>query len=209
MFLISFVAYQKFTEYSNLKSIDSYDSCVAAEGSIIQESYPSTCITRIGIRFTQPLNRFSTEGWITYTSKICGYRIQYPQGWSGSSVVKGYGLDKISDEEDNITLRSTESGAMPLIKIACNLISWPNLDTEAANSLNKTNIVLTNETVDDIPARSLSAKILQGDHQSFSKTYILFIPNNKNAYKIYYQDDIQRSNGLLIDQILSTFHFLD
>lgn len=48
---ISIVAYQKYSEYSALKSVNSYESCVAAKGSIIQESYPSTCITRLGNRF--------------------------------------------------------------------------------------------------------------------------------------------------------------
>ena len=51
--LLSLVGYQKYSEYSALKSINSYESCVAAKGSTIQESYPSTCITRLGTRFTQ------------------------------------------------------------------------------------------------------------------------------------------------------------
>ena len=52
--LLGLVAYQKYSEYSALKSIDSYESCVASKGSIIQESYPATCVTRLGSRFTQP-----------------------------------------------------------------------------------------------------------------------------------------------------------
>ena len=51
--LISLVAYQKYTEYSTLKSINSYESCVAAKSSVIQESYPSTCVTRLGASFTE------------------------------------------------------------------------------------------------------------------------------------------------------------
>ena len=39
----------------NTAQIDSYDQCVAATGSIVQESYPATCITTSGQRFIQPL----------------------------------------------------------------------------------------------------------------------------------------------------------
>lgn len=52
--LLSLVAYQKYSEYTALKSINSYESCASAKGSTIQESYPATCLTRLGARFTQP-----------------------------------------------------------------------------------------------------------------------------------------------------------
>ncbi len=55
--LLSLVAYQQYSEYSSLKSINSYESCATAKGSIIQESYPATCITRLGSRFTEPINK--------------------------------------------------------------------------------------------------------------------------------------------------------
>ena len=51
--LISFVAYQKYAEYSSLKSINSYESCIAAKSSMILESYPTTCVTRLGNHFPQ------------------------------------------------------------------------------------------------------------------------------------------------------------
>ena len=51
--LLSLVAYQKYSEYQTLKSINSYETCIAAKSSTIQESYPATCITRLGSRFTQ------------------------------------------------------------------------------------------------------------------------------------------------------------
>lgn len=53
--LLSFVAYQKYSEYFSLKSIDSYEACITAKGSVIQESYPATCVTRLGSRFIQPI----------------------------------------------------------------------------------------------------------------------------------------------------------
>lgn len=34
----------------------SYTECLAAPGSIIQESYPETCVTKTGLRFTRELS---------------------------------------------------------------------------------------------------------------------------------------------------------
>ncbi len=54
LFIVGIVGYQKYAELSSLKSIDSYESCVTAKGRVIQESYPATCVTRLGTRFTLP-----------------------------------------------------------------------------------------------------------------------------------------------------------
>jgi hypothetical protein len=40
---------------SSTEKPTSYDECTKAEGSVIQESYPATCVTKNGDRFLQPL----------------------------------------------------------------------------------------------------------------------------------------------------------
>lgn len=75
--LLSLVAYQKYSEYSTLKSIDSYKSCASAKSSLIQESYPATCITGLGARFTQPLQTYATA-IKTYTNEKYHFTINYP-----------------------------------------------------------------------------------------------------------------------------------
>lgn len=42
------------------KPITSYEECVAAQDSVIQESYPATCITKQKQRFTQPIDGIQT-----------------------------------------------------------------------------------------------------------------------------------------------------
>ncbi len=81
--LICFVAYQKFIEYSSLKSIDSYESCAAAKGSLIQESYPATCTTLLGNRFRQQIipQAISTQDWKIYLNNKYGFSFQYPEKW--------------------------------------------------------------------------------------------------------------------------------
>lgn len=54
--IIILVAYKKNQEISILKSINSFEACSVAEGSILTESYPSTCITRLGLRFVEPID---------------------------------------------------------------------------------------------------------------------------------------------------------
>lgn len=40
---------------TDTKELTSYEDCTQAEGSIIQESYPATCVAENGQRFVQPI----------------------------------------------------------------------------------------------------------------------------------------------------------
>lgn len=100
--LLSLVAYQKYSEYSALKSINSYESCAAAKGSTIQESYPATCITRLGAHFTESINQGNfSQNWLTYTNRIFGVRFQYPGNY------ENVGCAGIVDSNDCISLNDT------------------------------------------------------------------------------------------------------
>lgn len=37
------------------QNVLSYEECLVTEGSLLQESYPATCVTRSGQQFVQPL----------------------------------------------------------------------------------------------------------------------------------------------------------
>lgn len=54
LIVLGLVAYKQYRDFSDLKSINSYEACATTKGSVIQTTYPSTCITRIGTHFTQP-----------------------------------------------------------------------------------------------------------------------------------------------------------
>lgn len=45
-----------YQEYSAAPAVTSYEECIKARGSVIQESYPATCVTRDKKRFTQPVD---------------------------------------------------------------------------------------------------------------------------------------------------------
>lgn len=84
--LLSLVGYKTYAETKDLKSIDSYESCIVASGSIIQESYPSTCVAKSGLRFTQPTPTSESSlfpvvdmsSWRTYTNQKYNFRLKYP-----------------------------------------------------------------------------------------------------------------------------------
>ncbi len=79
LFGIAFlIAYQgEKSKKSGSSTPSSYDECTNSAGSIIQESYPSTCVTKDGKRFTQKLTD-NQEG------KFCGgiVNIACPEGYN-------------------------------------------------------------------------------------------------------------------------------
>lgn len=89
--LVGAGGYAAYQEYKAPPSISSYETCVQARGSRIQESYPATCVTRDGRQFTQPLTKNEqrnlvppdeTSKWKTYTNTVRGYTINYPPDWT-------------------------------------------------------------------------------------------------------------------------------
>ena len=77
--LLSLVAYKTYRDTVALKSIDSYESCIASKGSLIQESYPATCITRLGTRFPEPIkNSQIDDSWKIFVNITKHYTFLYP-----------------------------------------------------------------------------------------------------------------------------------
>jgi len=108
VFLIIAVALfsAKFLNQSSSPSqISSYPDCLAAKGSIVQESYPATCVTATGQRFIQPVTdeekqslippdqspeptgSAATANWKTYRDELHGFKVNYPE--TDSDYVKG------------------------------------------------------------------------------------------------------------------------
>lgn len=63
--------------------IDSYESCVAANGSRIQESYPATCVTKSGARFIQPIAAPTPDPAMATLISSLGHQ---PQTWTGGTL---------------------------------------------------------------------------------------------------------------------------
>ncbi|MFZ2199203.1 MAG: hypothetical protein WAV40_00200 [Microgenomates group bacterium] len=80
--LFALVAYQTYRNYFALKSIDSYESCIIAKGSIIQTTYPTKCITALGTEFAQVPKMQDTSNWEAHTDVNFKYSIKYPPTYS-------------------------------------------------------------------------------------------------------------------------------
>lgn len=70
------------------QTISTYDDCLDAKGSTVQESYPATCVTSDGTRFTQPLTDEEkqnlqppdfTFSWKTYVDSSGKFTFKYPK----------------------------------------------------------------------------------------------------------------------------------
>lgn len=90
-----------YQEYIAAPEAATYEECIKARGSIIQESYPATCVTRDGKRFTQLLNNdtLPDNPVSTYTSPQAHVVLSLPKamyvtdsvinedGWQLGSIV--------------------------------------------------------------------------------------------------------------------------
>lgn len=68
------------------KQISSYEDCMKAKGSSVQESNPPTCVTANGLRFKGPAATLTptsdpTANWKTYTNGNYNYQFKYPLDW--------------------------------------------------------------------------------------------------------------------------------
>lgn len=67
--VIGAAAYLFFQNQGNLSSQPTtYEECETAKGSVIQESYPATCVTKDGERFIQPISQDDQQRLIQETA---------------------------------------------------------------------------------------------------------------------------------------------
>jgi hypothetical protein len=196
--LLSLVAYKTYTETKALKSINSYDSCVTAKGSIIQESYPATCVTRLGARFIQPVPSprpyvFPIENWNTYVNKSWKIFFKHPPTW------------KL--EESNQQIKVYPSGYQP----------------GTFFTITATNLTLTSFLAKNPTGTNCDLQVNESDNQGESKDIKTdYIYNECNGqiygYYVLYGNDINilikhsfNDSGSLesVGAVLSTFKFTD
>lgn len=188
------VGYSTYRQYSTLHAISSYDSCAAAKGSVLQTTYPATCITLTGNKFSQ---------WVKYENNIGKYTFDYPSSWK-------YLPDK-REVWDGIIIGDGDNKN--------NLVS--SVQISIVNSLNfyvpwsgKKEIILTKKNLGqynllgDTPANTevdkKPASITRSIHNNNVTTNIAVLDNNRivsiSIFTPYELLDLH-------DQILSTFKF--
>lgn len=212
--LLAFVAYQKYSEYQTLQSIDSYEACIAAKGSIIQESYPAVCVDALGAKFTQYLPPISST-LKDYSSNSLGFSIQLPENtrinissepdvvtltlpdYKDSSIADLVGVTIIIQEVHAPKISDSKLYATQASKIDLDNLKQINPDvilgisevTEYQNKMYRYTIKTSIGDRSTMYARNSSGKLFRIYDQVYDPTNVGYF--------------------LARDQILSTFKFLD
>lgn len=203
--ILALVGYQKYTEYYSLRSIHTYESCVAAKGSRIQESYPAICITSLGDQFPQatppPLDSFLPLSG-DYTNE---FTITVPPSWHKTpfqywnyNAEENLKPSTFVPERDKgklkIDIGTYSSGSLQAL-----ISQYITPPTDPTDKYFENNLVL-----DGQPARLIEKE------SRFGNTSAVFVenPTNKHIYVIMFYLDFANYPSLR-DQILSSFHFTD
>jgi len=208
----------------NTVQIDSYDQCVVAKGSYVQESNPATCVTSNGLRFKGPIASPTstpdpTANWKTYINQVLGFQLNYPPTLKVTqdpkpSLSKDLGVSWI------LMLDDRQEGDVMGVSIKNSvLIQYTQNPVNGESHKPITNIKETTQGLESATFFSLqgypAAKIRLSTSSIKNETPIkgvvvsIFILKDKSLWSIT-GDTINSdvSNGE-IDQILSTFRFVD
>ena len=223
---------------SSKQTIASYEECVKAKGSLVQESYPATCVTRDGTRFTQALtdeekqnllppdstresaSSFATDNWESYANNQYSFSFKYPNKLEAQRVTGKF----IFVARD--TNFSGGVGSMVPLYLAVSV--GDNLDKSPSESWIDELIDTKTLTVSGL---TFKEKIYKGDAAEGSKAYTLIASTQKGVRGYFFEfsfytdgclspdqeklvcDEENKKfindNYKSIDQILSTFKFLD
>ncbi|MDB5176854.1 MAG: hypothetical protein JWN75_522 [Candidatus Saccharibacteria bacterium] len=96
---IGFLFWQNIINKSPVAAtVSQYADCVKSEGSVLQETYPETCVTKAGQRFVNPdqkANAVTPKKYCTPIEKLC---FDYPNDWSVAS-------EKVNADTDGVAER--------------------------------------------------------------------------------------------------------
>lgn len=181
--LLSLVAYQQYRDFAAIKSISSYESCAAAKESRIQESYPATCVTRLG-------TKFSYETFLeTYMNQDYSYSIDFPADWRKEDHGQNVTFTKTSDSEDQ--------GFEAILSVSDTGMTKNNASLKTFFSPDeRTEVTL----VDNVRA----LKII--NDQTIS---VIFLDSSGRYMMIRLESPHLFQYASMFDQILSTFQIID
>lgn len=218
---------------SNTAQINSYDQCVAAKGSYVQESNPATCVAVTGQRFTQPIFQPSPAptatipGWKVIDGGKYKFRFEVPNDYSNNSshlgdykIIWPLSRNTFSDYAslsavgENCCFQSSKLGGevkVIVIEIWWNttIDDWPNKALEQDNHpLDESQIIATPFH------KTLKYSTREKVEGTFSDTSLIsgFALENGSdviSFNMTHFPEDKREVKSLFDQILSTFRFVE
>lgn len=197
-------------KYSSKAQISSYDDCVKAKGSRIQESYPATCVTAGGQRFIQPISTPTvnptkvvdpTANWKTYTNVKYRFEFKYPNQYEAKEAINPnylllVNLNKKQNSVFNISIVTYTKTLDDYLNTQYCVPNGPCL----LSAKNSTALILSSGVTgkyfrppsEGLPAQTFITKV--GD-LVYKITYV------------YQEQSIPAGLDPFLDQILSTFKF--
>lgn len=207
--LLSLVAYQKSSEYSALKSIDSYVSCTTAKGSKVDKSSPDICIDPFGAKFYKPLpspspknlTYFISDNWVSYTIGDIGVSFEYPDSMK---IVHDFGNIRIMATDD-------ESRNQLIITYSNNGQLYGPSGTSAGNLVQADSIAFLNQLM---PKSKL---VYEGKTMQvfYGGNYYKIVKRGSTSFIISglleedVSEDLSYMTESIFDQILGSFKFTD
>lgn len=188
------LAYENKLLRDKLSTPTNYKACMEAQGSLVQESYPATCVTVSGARFTEPLGDTEKKkllppqdisNWKTYSNENCGltnpkspFNISFPADWEETKL-----QTTVPKQQNEYRYADKNSWVL----ITCG--------TGFGGGCDNWSTIKVGSDTKDICYDTTIGKF---------SNIIIKDPQNNNGFSI--SGNI--TDKLLLDQILSTFKFL-
>ncbi len=209
-----YLAYQNMQLRKQLIRPATYEECIQASGSLVQESYPAVCTTLSGDSFVQPLTEeeqrsLLTADWETYTDTNIGFSLKYPSDWSykvseTNTTTGGVTFDTgIRSQTEKVETTGYWNYSLDIfLETSENYLQW-------SQSLEQTQSLGT----EDIHGKKFE-KYVVGD-LGYSLNYIYKADDGRIFRFLLYPYEKDKNPSIPADleetttQILSTFKFLD
>ncbi len=197
-----------------------YDECLQDPGSVVQESYPATCVTAAGVHFIQPIPTASasadlTANWKKYifTDKLSQktYEIKYPEDWSALTgpreIGSGFSIAETNLKYDiSFTFSANSKGSVCIFSddprfnsTKSGIIKAPNCPKEYAEIIGE-QFTFRRQDIFDTKISTIWTVFLKNPPGDFTNEPLIQYTIPKN-----YDSSIVE----IMDQILSTFKFTD
>ena len=204
--------------------VTSYEECLIAKGSLIQETYPQVCVTKSGERFTEPVSSPSptpfdeTVDWKTYSNEKYGFSFKFPSNLSdlknqgGTSATWAIRPLSLINLGDKATIQ--EGSDAPYDGFSVYVI--PNLGTLSFDDFLNKEVQVASDRPRGIESTEITkitvgnqpAAIINYGYGVGIKGYYIQSSDNKSVIVL---TRTNKTDNFLItfDKILSTFKFLE
>ena len=190
-----------------------YEECASLPNSIIQESYPATCVTADGQRFVQPISTSTalptetaapTANWKTFITDDKKVSFKYPSGWTVDQNTTSEGWGK------SITTANLKNDKFHLSVSVANAFM-----NECMQEISKQNITLSGTTFYKRYFTGVYSGEACSNKENLGNSEIWLQPTliDKEPYNYQYglllnYNNLHKSEAeTLFDHILSTFKF--